>query len=124
MSLMTDRLERQNYWSPLCPACLSRAKSPEFRNAVLDPAKPLNYEVRKNELVNGCALCYLFVSSRLDVKLWSSNSPAASVYIWKIAADPSMIHVKVNGGNHIQIYLSTRPGRGNVSSRERAHVDL
>lgn len=64
-SAMSNRLVCERDWSPLREPCLSRTKSSQFGNAVLDRSKPLKYDIRSGNLVDQCVLCSL-VACQLD----------------------------------------------------------
>jgi hypothetical protein len=108
---MASRLMREKDWSPLCVACLSRTKSVHFRDAVLDSSKSLEYDVRRDDLVNQCPLCSL-IAHQLDYREPGSSLTfgAAGVSISR-RTEPSELYLSVDNYHSLNLKLFTRPGR-------------
>jgi hypothetical protein len=108
-SSMANQLERQKDWSSLCEACLLRTKSPLFREAALDPGRPLKYEMSK--LVSECVLCSL-VARQLDYREPGSSSTftVTAVSISR-GSEPSTLYLSVDNYHSLYLWLLTRPGK-------------
>ena len=124
MSAVAGQLKLEQDWSPLCEACLSKLKSAKFRDAVLERTKPLKYDIRIDEFVNGCVLCSL-ITRQLNYREPGSASritiARVSISRWE---EPSELYLSVNSSPSLSLNLFTRPSGHftNVSSRD--HPDL
>jgi hypothetical protein len=115
-SIMTNPLVHERDWSPLCKPCLSRTKSVQFRDAVLDRSKPLKYNIKSGNLVDQCVLCSL-VARQLDYRESGSSLTfeVASVSISRWS-EPSELYLSVDNYHSLNLKLFTRPGGHTVIS--------
>ena len=120
---MDRQLKVERDWSPLCEGCLSRMKSIEFRNAVLNRSKPLKYDIWTDELFKECILCALVVR-QLNYRepKSASRSNLAAVSISR-GVEVSEIYLCVNNHHSLSLNLFARPSRCFVALPSEHHFD-
>lgn len=112
---MANQVKREKDWSPLCNTCLSRLKSADFRNAILDRDKALTYDFRTDDLVIQCVLCSL-IARQLNFRTPGSASKSGVAGVFSLGRlDPSLLYLEVNNNGKLNLNLFTRSGKNTVT---------
>ena len=102
---MGNPFTQERDWSQLCNACLSRTKSPAFRDALLDADKPLKYDIAIADIVPECLLCSM-VMRELE---GTDNDRSATNQVTIQHYQPSIILLGVNRSLGFMYTMFARP---------------